>query len=134
MALQPKELYETSAIGGIKKVGPTRVMPKQFAAGTALLGYLIPVAFNTATNLWVVWTNGGATGTGTIRGFVGERKGVQLVAGGEVMGNVILGGYINYADIPVPAGETQGNLDTALLDAGLVTRGLFIRGLLNTET
>lgn len=134
MALQPTELYETQAISGIEKVGPTRVMPKQFAAGTALLAYLTPVAFDTTALTWKVWANAGINGVNLIHGFVGEREGVQLVAGGEVMGNVILGGYINHADIPVPAGETQGNMDTALKVADLVVRGLFIRGLLDTET
>lgn len=105
------------------------IQPKTFASGSGTLERLTPVAFNTSSTKWVVWTNGGSNGTGTIKGFIWPDP-VVLSASGEVLGNVMTAGLIHFADIVVPYGETSGNLKTAL--RGTVRAlGFTIQGLDN---
>ena len=127
VAYYTNEQYSSSTQGKRLRVQPTVVQPKTFAAGSGTLAPLTPIAYNTSTNKWVVWTSGGANGTGTIRGFVGLDA-VVLDAANEVLGNVILGGIIHYEDIVLPSGESAGNLKTAL--TGTVRQlGFTIQGL-----
>ena len=88
-------------VGGGLRVVPSSIQPKKFAAvaGAPTLPGLTPVAYNTSTNLWVLWDDGGSNGTDIIKGFVGL-EGVALDASNEVLGNVILGGRIHADDIP----------------------------------
>lgn len=113
MAYDPNEQFASSTGSTKPSVANSRIQPKTFASGTDLLAVLTPVAYNTSTNQWVVWTNGGANGTGTIRGFVWEDE-VQLVSGSEVLGNVLIAGDLNYDDIVLPSGESDANLKTAV--------------------
>lgn len=127
VAYGTNEQYASSTQGKRLRVQPTVIQPKTFAAGSGTLAPLTPVAYNTSTNKWVVWTNGGANGTGTIKGFVGLDA-VVLDAANEVLGNVILGGIIHYEDIVLPSGESAGNLKTAL--TGTVRQlGFTVQGL-----
>ena len=91
----------------------TVTQPKTFGSGSGTLERLTPVAYNTSTNKWTVWTNGGANGTGTIRGFVWPDA-VELDSSDDVLGNVMLAGRVHYDDIVLPYGETESNLQAAL--------------------
>lgn len=123
MALKTNELYAESSPRSLPKYNSTLTVPKNFGpdAGTPTLAPLTPVAFNTATNKWVVWTNGGANGTGTISGFligsdygVDPREGITLDAADDTIGNVMMRGEIDYNSIVLPSGELEANLKTAL--------------------
>lgn len=59
MAYDPNELFASQAGNGSGlRVEATTIQPKTFAAGTALLTLLTPLAFNTSTEKWVVWSGG----------------------------------------------------------------------------
>lgn len=129
MALQTNEkVSSVTSIPATKRVWPTVIQPKTLAAvsGAPTLAILTPLAFNTSTGFWVVWTSGGANGTGSIAGFLNEETVTSATL--ETLVNVILGGEIHYEDIPVPSGETLANLKTALR-SGPRTLGLTITGL-----
>jgi len=127
MALNPNELFSSASVAALKRVEAKTIQPKTFASGSGTLAALTPVAFNTSTGFWVVWTNGGANGTGTIKGFVWPDA-VVLDSDEEVLGNVLLEGKIHYADIALPDGETAANLKGALRD-GPRSLGIIIQGL-----
>lgn len=129
MAYNPNELFATGTGNTSYRVQPTWIQAKTLAAiGAApTLPVLTPLAFNSSTGKWVVWTNGGANGTGTIVGFLWPDA-VTADAANDSLINVLVKGVIHHDDIPVPSGESQGNLDTAL-KTGLLARGLIIQGL-----
>lgn len=133
MAYDPNEQFETQpGLGSQLRIFPTSQQPKTFAAGTGTIANGTPVAFNTATKLWVVWTNGGVDGTGTIKGFlnVHEVEGEHtLVVGSETLANVMLTGRIHRDDVVLPAGELQADLDAALAGGGVRELGIIVEGL-----
>lgn len=128
MALDPNEGFASNSVDPKLRVDALTIQPKKFASGSGTFAELTPVAFNTSSNMWVVWTSGGSDGTGTIKGFVWPDQ-VVLDGSNEVLGNVLLQGKVHYDDIPVPAGETQNDLDTALRTGGLREAGIIIQGL-----
>ncbi len=122
---EPVPFAEAALVGGLKVFLETGV-PVTRGAG----------------NNWVVWTNGAA-----INGFLyfqggGTKKkridttatpdtlleGIELedTGGGEVHGVVMTHGQIHVDDVVLPAGEVQGNLDTAL--QALLGSNLHIQG------
>lgn len=117
-----------TSIPATLRMWPTTITPKSVAAisGGPLLARALPMAFNTSTGLWVVWTNGGANGTGTVAGFLAEPH--QSHATDETLAPMMLRGKIHVDDIPVPSGETANNLKTALR-SGPRGLGLDIMGL-----
>lgn len=127
MAQNENELFSSNSVDATLRVNAKTIQPKSFASGSGTLAGLTPVAFNTSTNLWVVWTNGGANGTGTISGFVWPDD-VVLDASDEVTGQVLLEGKIHFDDIVVPSGETEANLKTAIR-GNLRALGLVVQGL-----
>ena len=132
MAYADHEKFSSLAgLGSEERVAPTAILPKTLAAGSGTLARLTPVAYNTSTDKWVAWTNGGANGTGTISGFLNEE--VTLDASDELIANVILTGKIHAADVALPSGESQGNLDTALKAASLREKGMIVQGLVNVQ-
>lgn len=110
------------------RIFPTSVHPKTLAAVAGAPTYDVgtPFAFNTSTKKWVVWTNGGAAGTGTILGFLAEKTTVD--ATDPIIANMIMGGKLHFADIPVPSGETRANMMAALI-AGTRALGFDIEGI-----
>lgn len=98
------------------------------AAGGPTLPVGTPLAFNTSTNKWVVWTNGGANGTGTISGFLWPDD-ITLDATDDVLAPVMLMGRVSHDDVPVPSGETQNNLTAALKAASLREKGIIVTGV-----
>ena len=128
MALQPNELFTSNTEAAKLRIFSTSTQPKTFAAGAVKLLKGIPVAFDTVAKFWKVWADAGANETDLIRGFVWADD-IQLEAGGEVLGNVMLAGRIHAADVPLPGGETQPNLDAALQSGVRERTGIIIEGL-----
>lgn len=133
MAYTPNELV--TQIGALSSSGlrcfATHIHPKTFATGSGTLTPLTPVTFNTSTSKWVVWANGGANGTGTIKGFVWPNP-VVLSGTGDVLGQVVTSGQINFGDVVLPGGETLANLKIACRD-GLRQIGIDMEGLDNVR-
>lgn len=127
MALNPNEQFASNSVDAKLRVEAHTIQPKKFGSGSGTLAVLTPIAFNTSTNVWVVWTNGGANGTGTIGGFVWSDD-VVLDSDEEVLGNVLLEGKIHYDDIVLPGGELEADLQTALR-SGLRDKGIIVQGL-----
>jgi hypothetical protein len=126
MSLAPNELFdENDQVQSIRvQPYPNGLHNRTFANVGAAPEYAIgtPVYCDAATGFRKVWTNGE-----TIVGFVFPAA-VQTHATGEVQGVVLERGRIHYADIVLPAGESQPNLDAAL-KAGPREMGLDIEGL-----
>lgn len=131
MAYATRELVSEQERDPYPKIHPAPggVQVKTFAATTPAATYEpgTPVAYNTATNKWVVWTNGGANGTDDIRGIV-YPDAITTDGTNDVMGAVMLLGEIPYEDVVLPSGETADNLKTALR-SGPRDIGLHITGL-----
>lgn len=128
MAIQPRNLVTDNGAFPVNlRAISEATIRGTFASGSGTLEALTPLAFNTSTNKWVVWTNGGGNGTGTILGFVWPDP-VELSAAGEVIGQIMAKGRISYHDIVLPYGEAESDLKTALRN-GLVAKGLIIEDL-----
>lgn len=128
MAYDDNELFAQGSYDPYPRIKPVHAFPKTFAAGTDKLAVGTPVAYDTSTNTWKVWSHGAANGVGEIRGFV-YPKPIQLVSGKEVLGVVMLAGEIHYDDIVLPSGETEANLKADLRADAVRERGLWITGL-----
>lgn len=106
--------------------------PKTFAnvTGGPTLPLGTPVTYDTSAAKWKVWTDGGANGTGTIRGLVWPEA-IVLDATEDVIGQVMLEGRAHYEDIALPSGEDQADLDAALRvgDPSLRELGIHVEGL-----
>lgn len=127
MAYNPNEQFASAAgKGSALRCFPQDILPVTFAAGSGTLAPLRAVAFNTSSNKWVPWTNGGANGAGTIKGFVWPDA-VVLDSDEEIIGQVLIQGEIHFDDIPV-AGGTLAELKTACRsgprDLGIIITGL----------
>ena len=133
MALENTEFFQTNpGVGSGLRAFPDSVQPKEFGTDSNenTLARLTPVAYNTSTNEWVVFANGGANGTGEIQGFVWPDE-IKLDNTNEVLGNVMLSGRIHRDDIPVVSGFTQQNLDDALAGGDIRDKGFIVEGLAN---
>lgn len=127
MVLQPKDLggEVTSFDGSIRmyvkdnkavKLAGHGVADTELPAGT-------PLAEDGVTaGLYNTWTDGD-----DIACFL-QYKHTQLNAG-ETLAVVMLAGDIHYADVPLPTGQTQNALDTALKAAALGEKGIRVQGL-----
>ena len=113
MALDPREVYNSTTQAAARRIYPTALHVKEFAAGT---GTLLPgtvVAYNTSTNKWVPWVNGGGNDTGTPRGIVWPEA-IVLKAGNEVNGVVMMQGRAHASDL---LDQATGDFSTNLRDA-----------------
>lgn len=146
MALQANELYSENTRGDQLRLfpAPAGIKPKDFAAvsGGATLVQGVPVAFNTSTSLWGVWTQGGTNGTNVISGILME--GITLDDSGgtdlEVLGNVMILGELHRDDINTAAiralcggSPSEANLDAALAAATMREKGLIVEGLAGVQ-
>jgi len=125
MALIPTQLAATGKTVGpnprIYPDGNDGVRPGDFIAGTDLLPVGMPLARNTSTGFWTPYAQAGANGTGTIRAFVYPDE-IQLVAAGEVVGQMLRKGSVHRDDVNTAAiralcpgtDPTEAELDTAL--------------------
>lgn len=130
MPLNNPDQMSSTTVGSSLRIWPADggIETKEVAAvsGAPLLPLLTPMAYNTSTGIWVVWTNGGANGTGTIKGFLARE--LQTHATNTALASMLTAGQVHFDDIPVPAGETEGNLITAL-QSGPRESNLLIKGL-----
>ena len=117
---------DVGAGSGIR-IFPESVQPKSFAAGSGTLARGTPVTYNTSTNFWSVFQNGGANGTGTIQGFVADD--ITLNASDEVTGNVMLTGRIHLSDIPIVSGYNLAQLRTAIVASLVRSKGIIVEGM-----
>lgn len=125
MAYVPHELFDSGSQEGTLRVIPEHILPKTFAVVLAetTLPKLTPLTYDSVGGTgWIVWTAAAA-----IDGFVWPEDAV-LSTTGEVIWNVLMAGTIHRDDIPVPDGEIQADLDTALR-VGLRAKGFHIQGL-----
>jgi hypothetical protein len=130
MAYADRELFQDlPGKGSTLRFFPSSVQPKTFASGSGTIARGTALAYNTSTNKWVVFTNGGANGTGTLQGFLWPDD-ITLDGAGEVLGNVMLGGRVHIDDIPIVAGYNLAQLKTAL-QTGAREKGFIVEGLEN---
>lgn len=108
---------------------PTKARPKTLVAvGAApLYAQLTPMAVHATTGKWAVWANAGSNNLNIISGFLLEAT--QTDATNEVLAVMILAGKIHFSDIPIPSGETEANLKTALRAVTTREKGFDIEGL-----
>jgi len=130
MAYDSNELFsELAGKGSGLRFFPSSVQPKTFAGGTGTIAKGTPLAYNTSTNLWVVFDADGANGTDTIKGFLWPDD-HTLVSGSETISNVMLTGRVHIDDIPVVTGYTLAELKTALQTTAR-GNGIIVEGLEN---
>lgn len=128
MAYEPNQLLKHDGdINPQKRTISTQTEPRTLAPGSGVVEPLTPLAFNTSTNKWVVWTHNGSNGTGTIAGFLWSDP-VTLHSTLDVLGQVMLRGQVQFQDIVIPYGQIEANLKAALR-SGPRTLGLEIKGL-----
>ena len=142
MTLGTNELYSENSRGDQLRMFPHDhgVMPKNFSAvsGGASLVQGVPVAYNSSTGRWGVWTQGGSNGTSVLAGFLMED--VTLNDSGsddtEVIAQVLLLGVVHRDDINTAAiralcggSPSEANLDAAMLADAVREKGLIIEGL-----
>lgn len=126
-------LDKTAKISDRSEGAEPRIYPKKAASAVFAVAGAdkeLPVgtvvAFNTSSNGYTEWANGGADDTGQIRGIVHPDP-VTVLTSGEVAGTIMLEGEAHRADL-VSDGGTATQLDAALA-AQARERGIFVRGL-----
>lgn len=139
MAVTPRNLKTSTTVGAYPRIVPTKIEARTFAAdaGAAAVELPVgcPVAFNTSTDLWVPWVNGGANSTNDIRGVVFPKPiTIFATGGGETVGAVMLRGEIHIDDFVLLAAQgTAAQLKVRLQDGGQAPTprelGLDISGL-----
>lgn len=144
MALQQKQKIRTTTLPNAKDVIAELIVQEVYAARAAatattdtdvtaaangnLVPFLCPLYFDTVASKWKVWTDGQ-----TIDGFAYGDEGYSLHASGkikldttdDVIGLVLKGGTIPYDQVPLPFGELQADLKTALT-SGMRSRSFHI--------
>lgn len=155
MAIKQRDLIQRFTRDDYKRYSVTRALPMVFAADAGITvpntfiednaagdiwPCLTPVFFDDVAGFWKVWTTGnaiegfllGATGLSTEL-FADNRTGrLQLFTGNEAQGLVLLRGSVHAADVFLPPGELQGNLDDALR-TGLREKGIDVDMLDNVH-
>lgn len=111
-----KRIYPKVALGVVfAQAGADKELP----VGTV-------VAFNTSTNGYTEWANGGMNDTDQIRGVV-HPEAVTVLTTGEVVGTIMVEGEAHRDEL-LSDGGTSGQLDAALA-AQARERGIIVRGL-----
>lgn len=131
MALQPEELFGSA----VSQTPNLRAFPyqdgivpsqlEQLAADTDL-PHLTPLV-NNGDGTWGVWADADLN---TVQGLLWapDEDHAGLLAG-ETMIQVFKRGLVHYDDIPLPAGQTQATLDTALAHSSVRDAGIIVQGL-----
>lgn len=132
MAYADRELFvQDDAVPAKPRIYPREggVVVGTLAAVGAAPTYLkmTPMAFNTATNLWVVWTSGGGNNTGVVGAILYEE--ITVDAADTVHAQLMTDGEFHIDDIAVPSGETLANLKTALKNPATRNQLLRVQGL-----
>lgn len=126
MALVTNELFQSNSRDPAKRIVAKEILPKQFASGTGTIPAGALVAFDTSLGFWAPWSNAGANGRALMKGIAWPDP-IELDAGGEVLGQVMLRGSAHRDDIELN-GETQGDVDTELQEEAR-NLGIDIQGL-----
>src|SRR5690554_6946667 len=116
MAVEPKSLGVSVTSWGkkVKFSGNSSPAKLKAVAGDPFLPVLTPLTFDTTTQDYWVWVDGGQLDAFLVSGSDGE-NGHQSSSTGETLIVVSLGQFeVAYEDIPVPAGQTQSALLTAV--------------------
>jgi hypothetical protein len=131
MALEPKELFGDA----VSQTPNLRAFPYQDGivpsqletlGAAADLPHLTPLV-NNGDGTWGVWADADAD---TVQGLLWAPD--EAHAGsdtGETMIVVFKRGLVHYDDIPLPAGQTQATLDSALAHSSLRDAGIIVQGL-----
>lgn len=123
------ELFSSTTRTARQRVWPEKLAVVKFAtkAGGPTLAAGEVVAFNTSTNLWVPWANGGANGTGTVRGIVWPNPAL-LSATGETLHWVMFAGRVHFDDLlPITIFDNPDALTTG--SPSLRELGIYVEGL-----
>ena len=131
MALQNRNLTPTGTSEASKpNMEYHTVHTLEFAAAGADATYPVGMllAYNTSTNKWVPWVDGGSNGTGTVSGIVGPRP-VDALSAGEVLGNIALQGKFDFDALSSAADDVAADLAAALRVSTVREKGLIIENL-----
>lgn len=131
MALDARELFSSVDVTNKnKRVSKPRVRVGTIAATAVALPALLPMAFNTSTNLWVPWDADGSNGTDTARAFLWED--VAADASDEQHVQLLFEGTLHFDDILAAVEEVgvevEADLETELR-SGPRSLGFIIEGL-----
>jgi hypothetical protein len=141
MALGSNELFADNSRGAHPRLEAlrTKVVHVEDNAGSIAVELPIgtPLAFDTSTNQWCVYEDGGSNGRGTIRGFV---YGVEQSDDetDDVLMVVLYRGTVHRDDVNTSAiravlggsgGTSEAELDIALKVRGLRDMGIDVLGL-----
>jgi len=127
MAYATNELFSSNTPAAPTRTIARETAPKNLAAGAGTLAVNTPMAFNTATNFWVPWTNGGANGTGVLKGILFPDAAV-LDAGGEVIAHVLIRGIVHADDVKAASAEADADVE-AILRTEARLLGIEVQGL-----
>ncbi|HCT44790.1 MAG TPA: hypothetical protein DF699_06235 [Phycisphaerales bacterium] len=135
MTIQNRNLTPNEVTEGVKPNMDYHVVHVlEFAAAGSDTTYPVGMllAYNTATDKWVPWVDGGSNGTGTVSGIVGPRPHDALAAG-ETLGNVALQGKFDFVALSSAAGDNAATLAAALRAPTVREKGLIIENLSLTQ-
>lgn len=126
MALQNKDLGgDVRQFAGFPRMHVEQNKAVKIAAitGGPTLALATPIMETGTTGTYAVWATGSP-----IVGFIAHQA-HKSSAAGETLAVVMLEGEIHAADVVLPSGQTQANLDAALKASTLRTRGIHVQGL-----
>lgn len=135
MAIQNRNLTPDKTTEGVKPNMDYHVVhAEEYAAAGSDTTYPVGMllAYNTSTNKWVPWVDGGSNGTGTVSGIVGPRPHDALAAG-ETIGNVAKKGKFDFVALSSAAGDNAATLAAALRAPTVREKGLIIENLSLTQ-
>lgn len=121
MALEKIELFGGPATKPVTpRLNASRLKVVVLAVGSALLPVGTPIAYDTSTNTWKPYVQGGMNESNVIRAFIYERP-VQLSGTGEQHGVALIGGEVYASDVNTAAiravlggSPSEANIQTAL--------------------
>lgn len=140
MALQSEELFGSAVTQkSLKRAKPHAdgISVGTFAAlgADAEVPHLTPLYFDLTLNggkgFWTIWSGNGGGADDPINGLLWAPGSVGHLglAAGETQIQVFKAGLVHRDDVPLPAGEAQAGLDTALRAGALREQGIIVQGL-----
>lgn len=134
MALIPKELFGSAVpqlpnLRAYPREGGISVGQLEALGGDADVANLTPL-FHTPAGTWGVWQDADARVDGFLWAPDVPHAGL---AAGETLIQILKMGVIDARDVPLPAGQTQGTLDTILAGQAVRDSGMTVQGLPNVS-
>lgn len=127
MALADNELFSSAPGNQRSRTTAHRIAVKEFAAGSGTLEPNAPVAYNTVSGKWAPWTQAGANGEDLLKGLVWPDA-IELDAGGEVLGQVLLEGIVHADDVKAATSEADIDVENELKEEARLL-GIHVQGL-----